>query len=254
MAANAFWGGFAESLKGRLDQENAIDLDMQREERLQELKKKYEQEIIDSNQTQIVGNEEVRYNKFGTEISRRQLSPEEIAMRKAAVDKTTADARKSVADAGMSEFDYGNREADRQMALDDAASIRAAREAQVQQGWGSLEVQRTRNRDDREARVQDRLFQDVQKNYNEVIAALEQVGADALGANGITSPAAEAEVAMAEIDGLINAGNYTAANRAIAALKGRLRNPVLKAEAKARDSNAFSLDGSGFALPAPQNP
>lgn len=243
--ASAFWGGFADTmLQGRLrDQEAQREID--KEQRLAELKRKYEGQIVDSQLTQIVGNEEIRYNKFGEEMFRRALSAEELAVRKAAVDKGSAEARRAVTEADMSDYTYGNREEDRRMSLEDRTLERAVKQAQIDQGWRSLDISAARNRDDRQARQDDRVFLDVQKNYNEVVAALEQVGPETLQVPGISSGQSLAAAALAEIDGFIEAGNYVAANRALAALRGKLRNSVISAESAARDTSFSNLGGTG---------
>lgn len=237
---SAFWGGFAGSLKDRLDDDRRAERDLEKEDKLLQLKKKYEQEIIDSSLTQIVGNEEIRYNKYGTEISRRTLNPEELAIRKAAMDKSTADARRAVTEADMSEYDYGNREEDRTYKLEDRNLEREATRARIDQGWGALDLQRERNDLDKDGRKSDREYYQAQKAFGEVLTALEQAP-DALAADGVSSLSA-GDAAIAEIEGLMNAGEYAKANAAIARLKGKLRNSVIKAESSARNS----LDLSSF--------
>ncbi len=233
--ANAFWGGFAKGLKGRLDQENDLELEMDKEKRLQDLKKKYEAEIIDSQQTQIVGNEEIRYNKYGTEISRRPLSPEEIAVRKAEVGKVTADARRSTTEADMSDYNYGNREEDRKLKLDEYESVRNAREAQTAQGWAGLDIQRERLTPKEEEEVQ-------------LVEALIYEGGD------IDKDSAQALYEAFQVD-LGRASTPAERKSIIARYKGQAKNRVNRTNqavrAEYRDGGASYTEGSdGMAPPS----
>lgn len=124
--ASAFWGGFANTLKDiRLDDRNR-EKNLEDADALERLKEKYAAKIVKD--TKIIGSDEVRYNQFGDEISRRTLSAEELAAKKAALAKTEAEASEATARAGITTKDFANYDEDRTFALDEKKSIRASRE------------------------------------------------------------------------------------------------------------------------------
>ena len=136
--ASAFWGGFASTLlDDRLDTQKR-SRDLEDNEAIQKMKEKYQAKIVDSQQTTIEGTTEVRRNQFGDMIGRRELSPEEAEARKAALEKTKAETSRSVAEAGVATKDFEFYDANRQLKLDDAASVIAAREATTAQGWAGV--------------------------------------------------------------------------------------------------------------------
>lgn len=231
--ANAFWGGFARSLKDNIDADMDMERDLAKQDKLEQLKKKYEAEIIDSSQTQVVGNEEVRYNKYGTEISRRALSPEELAMRKAAVDKASADARRSVTEADMSDYQYGNREEDR--ALD-----RATKQAGVDQGWAHVNIAR------------DRLNRDMTREEKDRAELVTTTLFEA-GDNGDVSAMALMEQYDMELEA---AKDKEDRERVIAKYLGLARNRLMDTKARTQQqyrqgNTPWSLEGTGPTLPPP---
>lgn len=136
--ASAFWGGFSSTLlDDRLDTQKR-SRDMEDNEAIQKMKEKYEARLVDSTQTTIEGTTEVRRNKMGDVIGRRELSPEEAARMKADLGKVEADASRSTSEAGISAKKLQTFDADRQVSLDDAASVRSAREASTSQGWARV--------------------------------------------------------------------------------------------------------------------
>lgn len=115
--ASAFFSGFANTLKDiRLDDRKRTR-DLEDADALQRLKKKYEAEIVDNSMTKIIGSDEVRYNKFGDEIGRRTLSPEELSARKAELAKIEADAATATATAGIKNKELGSY--DKRLSLDE---------------------------------------------------------------------------------------------------------------------------------------
>jgi hypothetical protein len=136
--ASAFWGGFADTLKDIRLEDRAGEKEMERQDALMRMKEKYQAKIVDSQQTTIEGTTEVRRNQFGDVISRRELSPEEADARKAQLAKTQADAARSTAEAGISAKSLETFDDDRRVRLEESASVRAAREANVAQGWAGV--------------------------------------------------------------------------------------------------------------------
>lgn len=114
--ASAFWGGFADTIKGRMDAEFSADLESKKQRARLELEREFAKELVDSSQTKIVGNEEVTYNKYGEEIRRRPLSPQELEQIDLGVRKTRAEVGKSEKELAVFdedrnwERDYKNRE------------------------------------------------------------------------------------------------------------------------------------------------
>lgn len=163
--ASAFWAGFAETLKGRMDARFQQDMDMQREERLLELKKKYDREIIDPQMTKVVGNEEIHYNRYGEELSRRQLSPEELEMRD--LDKRGKVAGVVGAEAGAQkaglEAQYYTADREHQIGIDKDASAR---------GWAMIGL-------DRERLDRDKPSNQISAGIDEVVMLLQEGGGEA---------------------------------------------------------------------------
>lgn len=169
--ASKFWQGFAGTMGGIMDERRMADAEMQKQRALKELEKEFGMEIVDPGLTTVEGNVEVRYNKYGTKISERPLSPEEIAARQADLDKTKADARRASIGADLDEKKFSTYDEDRQLALDEAASIREAREAGTAQGWARIGLDR------------ERLSREDKDNADAVVAALSAVH----GVGGVSS-------------------------------------------------------------------
>lgn len=183
--ASAFWGGFASSLKGRLDQQYTQDLEMQKARALKELEKEFGAEIVDPQLTRTVGNKEVFYNKYGNKVYERDLSPEEVETNKLKMDKGRLEVEGLEFDVEVKGKDASFYDADRQRALDEADSVRAAREAGVAQGWERVRLDR------------GRLGGDLNKQANAVIQKLYRVQ----GANGVNSPERMVETFRAALAG-----------------------------------------------------
>lgn len=142
--ANAFWGGFASSLKERLDSDFNSEQEFKRQRMLMELKKEFEAEIIDNQLTQIEGNEEVLYNKYGEVLRRRQLSPDQIAARQAELQKVQAEARRAGAEADVKVKDSEFYDDDRKRKLDNEAADNRRADEQVGISRGHLGVAQER--------------------------------------------------------------------------------------------------------------
>ena len=230
--ASAFFAGFADTLKDiRLDDRKRTR-DLEDADALQRLKKKYESEIVDNQATRIVGSDEIRYNKFGDEISRRTLSPEELSARKAELAKTEADARKAGAEADMSVKDRDFYDEDRSLDVEEKRSIRAAREAGVAQGWAGV-ANSTRGLDLQEARLN-------KEGEDEVTALLYEAD----GAGDSSAAALQKRYLMR----LEQATTKAQKQQIIAEYKGIARNLL----AKIRQANAIEVKRAGgatFALP-----
>lgn len=198
--ASAFWGGFAGALGQRMDARFQQDMDLQKQERLLELSKKYEDELIDPSQTQIVGNEEIKYNKRGKEISRRTLSPEELEARSLAKRKATADVSSAEAGAQKAglEAQYYTADREHQIGMDKDASAR---------GWAAIGL-------DRERLDRDKPSNQISAGIDEVVMLLQEGGGE-----NTTSPEALTQQFEIELQQAAPQGE-AAQRRVIAKYKG----------------------------------
>jgi len=224
--ASSFWGGFARTMLDDRREDDKRKADFDRERNLLELRKKYESEIVDSQQTEIVGTEEVRYNKFGTEISRRALGPEQIAQRKAALEVANAEARRASALAGRAENELRDYDVDKQLERTERQNIQAARADQSSQGWARIAQDNERISLDRETRSE--------MNRDEVTAILMEAGDE-----GDVSAMSLLDQYDMEYE---QAKNKSEQSRVIAKYKGLARQRLNKVKAGLRASGSSSLD------------
>lgn len=146
---SAFWGGFAGGVQKQRDIEYAASQEEKKMRLAEELRAQYDGKIVDSSQTTYEGNFEVKRSKLGNEISRRQLTPEEIAARKADQEKNVALADEAKARAGVAVKGLENYDSDRQFEIDDKAAGRRIQQAQLGLTARGLDIQEQRL--DREA-------------------------------------------------------------------------------------------------------
>lgn len=227
--ANAFWSGFAGTMRDSRIKDRDSERDVEREDALMRLKKKYESEIVDSSQTTIEGTAEVRRNKFGDVISQRELSPDELAAKKAQLDKVAADARRAGAEADVSVKDAALYDEDRQLSLEDKKIARDLQREQLNISRGHLGVAQRgldiRERDAKEAKA-------------------DQVTALFFEAGDLGDASAMSLVEQYEME-LENAPNEAARQRVISKYLGQARNNLMKA----KQQNALELrraSGSGM--------
>lgn len=226
--ASSFWGGFARTMLDDRREDDKRKADFDREKNLLELRKKYEAEIVDSQQTQIEGNMEVGYNKFGTKIYERVLSPERLAERKAKLDAANAEARRAGALAGTAEAELRDYDVDKKLERSERQSIQAAREAQTAQGWTRIAQDNERLSLDRETRSD--------MNRDEVTAILMEAGDE-----GDVSAMSLLDQYDMEFE---QAKDKAERSRVIAKYKGLARQRLNKTKAglRASSSGSSSLD------------
>lgn len=241
------------SIAGRMATNMGKNDDAQREmrkaEALMELQKKYDDEIIDSAQTRIVGNEEIRYSKRGREISRRQLSPEELLARKQELDKAAADVRRSTADAGKAEFDL--EYADDKFNLDSEATRQSIAEsrARISQGERRLSL------DAANSAGGGNLGADLYKQISEA----RQLIVEASESDDVSS-AVQLDRFEAELSAAMQSGNKNEVRRVTDLIIGALRNEGLRRRkaAEAGESDLIqavrALDGSNDGVRVPLRP
>lgn len=236
--ANAFWGGFASSLKGRMDADYESELELKRQRALKELEKEYGREVIDSALTVIEGNEEVRYNKYGEPISRRPLSPQEIEIRDATTGKVKAEGRRALAEAGKSEAEA--EYTPRRLALDERqaeASIASSR-ASAAAAMGGLDLRRQ----EMEHNISEKEQQKVDEAEQLIWAASQSDDASARS---------KAELFQAELAGALATGDKVRYNRLLNQIKGELSLSYLRAktDASTQRGSFGSMPGSTPPIP-----
>jgi hypothetical protein len=236
--ANAFWSGFArtlnENITKRVDRAEEDASFARRKEMEMELEKKYGAEVVD--RTAIVGDKEISYNKFGDPIKERILSPEELQLRRAEVDKTLADSRKSTADAGRAEFEL--EYADDKFELDRALTQEQIATARANRANDSERVALDRQRLQYETGGKGGLPKTVRNDVNSVYTMLEAVGNDGVNSVQGLEGAFEADLDAARLAG------PEEVERVVAKWKGRLlpRFNRTQTDSTTRATGGFGLD------------
>lgn len=239
--ANAFWGGFARSLQGSMEADAQVNRDLRREDARLALEKKYAGDVIAN--TEMVGDEMVSYNKYGDVVKRRPLTITEREMRDANVGKTKADTRKSVADAGISEFNLTNAPTTLDLERRRTEATIRASNASADAALGGLELRR---------KELDLQFGDttIPKDIVSAINTAEQL-ITSVGADGINSPDHMINQFQRDIDAALARKDYMTVRRLTNQVIGALGNKQRKAEAEA----SFVPRGSVFpTVPLDGNP
>jgi hypothetical protein len=223
---SAFWGGFAGSLKEGLDKDEEEKRRGREAELAEELKAKYEARLVDSTQTTYEGNSEVRRNRFGDIISRRELSPEEAADRKAAREALAADTDKKRADADRArvEAQYAD-----DIALGNVTQSKAAAAA----SYASADRSRTVTEREGLDRT-ERKEAEIQTLVNEAVQMLEAVG----GTDNV-SGSSSADAQMAQIQAARDSGNVRELHNIINRIKGKYGLKLLEAKTAAETPPLF---------------
>lgn len=219
--ANAFWGGFAGTLRDSRVKDEDAARQLDRDKALQELKKKYESEIVDSSQTTIEGTRRVMRNQFGDVISSTELTPDQIAAEKAKLAKVVAEGNRAVAEAEVSSKDAANYDADRQLSLEDKQLARQLQREQMAISRGHLGVAQ-RGLDIREREAKE--------------AKADQVTALFFEAGDLGDASAMSLVEQYEME-LDQANSEAERQRIIAKYLGQARNNLMKA----KQANALEL-------------
>ena len=190
--ASAFWGGFADTYGGIMDEKRQANLSAETEAKkqrmLKELEKEFGQEIIDNSLTRVEGNEEVRYNKYGTEVSRRPLSAAEIEQRDLGTRKVRADVTSAEAGAEVAGLERDNYEEDRIF------------NRSLQQGQLDLQRANVGIAQQRLELEKQKLSPAADQAANEIVSAL--YAAD--GTGGVNSGAGLAQAFMADLDAAVS--------------------------------------------------
>lgn len=227
--ANIFWGGFAGTLRDERIKDSDAARQLDRDKALQELKKKYESEIVDSSQTTIEGTRRVMRNQFGDVISSTELTPDQIAAEKAKLAKVVAEGNRAVAEAEVSSKDAANYDADRQLSLEDKKIARDLQREQLNISRGHLGVAQ-RGLDIREREAKE--------------AKADQVTALFFEAGDLGDTSAMSEVEQYEME-LEQADSEAERQRIIAKYLGQARNRLMKV----KQQNAIDLRNTGRGVP-----
>jgi hypothetical protein len=232
----SFLGGFARSLQQGLVKDQDADRAMSREQQMAELRKKYEDELVNPSMTKVEGEEEVFFNSRGKELYRRQLSANELAENKAKLDKVSAEGRRAVAEADVSVKNAGNYDEDRRLGLEDKAAQRAIQREQLGISRGHLGVAQ-RGLDIRERESKE--------------AKADQVTATLLEAGDLGDVSAMALSEQYDLE-LQAAETEAERQKVIAKYLGTARNRLMKAkQANALELRQAGGSGAGLYLPAP---
>lgn len=211
------WGGFARTLNDNITK----DRDAEREEasfakraRMQkELEKEFAADVIA--RTAIVGDREVMYNSRGDIVQERFLTPEELAEKKAALDKTLADARASTATAGITEKNLNTY--DERFSLD---KLQTQEQIQNLRSARANDAVRTQN-DTLRAQNEGLSGGGIPKGLREDVYRVRKMIA-ATPADGINSPEATMNAFEKSIESALASGNVEEAARIVAMTEGQI--------------------------------
>jgi len=240
--ASTFVGGFARALMGRMDARHQQEMELKKARALEELRREFEAEIIDHNATRIEGEFEIRYNKYGQEISRRRLSPEELEMRQEELKSKKASGRLAEAQAKVAESEA-------QFAPERIGLERDRLKADIEASRGNLGINRDRLSLDRR-RYEDELSASEEKKIGEAEEILYAVGQDpryrATGSSMV-------EVLRAELEAAIAKKDRRKINQLVNQIKGEFGIEYLRETSRARNEGRTpGLDGlSGMYVPVP---
>jgi hypothetical protein len=221
--ASAFWGGFADSLKGSIDK----DEEEKREERklrlAEQLKLEYIGKLVDSSQTSIEGDFEVKRNAQGEVLSRTQLSPERLQEIKNERKRQEAETEGAIADAGVKKKGLEYFDQDRQAEREDKALGRRLQQAGVSIAQARFDYDKSQ--DEQEQAMED------EQLINDARKMLRAVGDVPAGLdNSVESRSAILENALEEA---LAAGDKAGARRIANEIQGELEMPYLKARTQA---------------------
>lgn len=233
----SFLGGFARTLGNSLIKDQDSDRELSRAAQMEELRKKYADELVSPDMTKVEGEEEVFYNARGKELYRRKLSANELAENKAKLDKTTAEGRRAVAEADVASKEATYFDEDRNLSLEDKKLQRQLQQAQVAQGWSRIGLDRERLDYDREEKKDLKAY--------EVIELLNEADGE-----GDSSAAALSERYEMRLDA---AKDQDERDKIIAEYRGIARNLLTKIKQR----NAIEqrqVSSGGLDLPPPPMP
>jgi len=227
---------------GRMDARHQQEMELKKARALEELRREFEAEIIDHNATRIEGEFEIRYNKYGQEISRRRLSPEELEMRQEELKSKKASGRLAEAQAKVAESEA-------QFAPERIGLERDRLKADIEASRGNLGINRDRLSLDRR-RYEDELSASEEKKIGEAEEILYAVGQDpryrATGSSMV-------EVLRAELEAAIAKKDRRKINQLVNQIKGEFGIEYLRETSRARNEGRTpGLDGlSGMYVPVP---
>lgn len=231
--ASTFVGGFARAVMGRMDARHQQEMELKKARLLEELRREFEKEIIDHNATRIDGEFEIRYNKYGQEISRRRLSPEELEMRQAELSSKKASRRLTEAQATVAESEA-------QFAPERIGLERDRLNADIEAARGNLDANRRRIALE-ERQYEDSLSAAEERKIGEAEEILYAVGQDpryrATGSSMV-------EVLRAELEAAIAKKDRRKINQLVNQIKGEFGIEYLRKTSSARNAGrAPGLDG-----------
>lgn len=240
--ASTFVGGFARAVMGRMDARHQQEMELKKARALEELRREFEAEIVDHNATRIDGEFEIRYNKYGQEISRRRLSPEELEMRRAELSSKKASGRLAEAQATVAETEA-------QFAPERIGLERDRLKADIEASRGRLGLDRD-SFELQKRKYEDELSAAEERKIGEAEEILYAVGQDpryrATGSSMV-------EVLRAELEAAIAKKDRRKINQLVNQIKGEFGIEYLRETSRARNEGRTpGLDGlSGMFVPAP---
>ena len=219
-------GNVLENLGGLLMQYSADKMqaksDAKRREAEAALKRQYEEQIVDPDQTRIEGKQEVRYNKFGAEINRRTLAQEEIEARRMELEERRAKTQRATAEAEAAsvEAEYKPRVLD--STLESQAAARDASRASAESSRASAETTRARLSLD-ERKYEEGITSAMQEKIN---SAEQLLYAAAQGPDA--SAQQKAELLRAQLEAAKTKGDEMEINRLLNRIQGELKLPMAR--------------------------
>jgi hypothetical protein len=233
------WQNVAKSLGGSLEKNAEAQRRMQEQVNIMELQKKYADELIDPRMTRVEGNMEIYRNARGQELSRRELSPEEVADRKRVRDKEDADTRSAVAGAGLAEFNLGAAPEDKALDRENIRSAMADRAASRGIAGAQLGIARERLELDRENQDYTR-----GEALEEKVAVAEEILLT-VGNTGNVSADAQLNALRVRLDNAISQNDTREVGRLVNEIKGRYGMDYLRAKTAATNTRGFQVPGAG---------
>lgn len=229
-------GGALEGLGAVLvdhgQKETQFERDTKRRQLEEELKKKYEGQIIDPSQTRIEGNQEIRYNKYGEKISTRTLSPEEAEARQLELEEKRTKTQRAKAETASAEAEAKYKPRVFESTLESQAASRDASRASAENARGRLSLD--------QKQYDDRISQAQQDRVNEAEQLIY-----AVGNNGDASAAQKAELLSAKLTAAKSSGDTAEINRVLNQVVGELGLLMKRAETDATNKDRIGTNPAG---------
>lgn len=243
---SAFWGGFAGGVQKQRDVEYAEAQEEKKMRLAKELEAEYDGKLVDSSQTTYEGDFEVKRNKNGNVISRRQLAPEEIAERKARQEKLAAETRGTVARASVDEKEA--KFVDRRLALDETQALASIESSRASAAGSRAAASLSQQRFDYD-KTQDEA-ELTRKEEDAVNGAVEIINFVGTSPDVDSSVKSKLAVLDTDLQRARASGDKSAVRRIVAEINGQLGPAYLRAKTNA---TATGLDGTPAPLSNPSN-